>query len=170
MSLMSYAIQMELDGEKYYLRQAEIYGDNIIGEAFRLIAKAERKHAELLQSMSEGSPETFDAEKISAETSNIFNKLGDFKRTADKYPTQLEAYREAQIIEDLAITLYTRMLEAATDEKTRKLLEFLIEQEREHYELFQALSEMVRLPEDFVHHAMFADPEHMNRAEDEQEY
>lgn len=170
MSLMSYAIQMELDGEKYYLRQAEIYGDNIIGEAFRLIAKAERKHAELLQSMSEGSPETFDAEKISAETSNIFNKLGDFKRTADKYPTQLEAYREAQIIEDLAITLYTRMLEAATDEKTRKLLEFLIEQEREHYELFRALSEMVRLPEDFVHHAMFADPEHMNRAEDEQEY
>lgn len=170
MSLMSYAIQMELDGEKYYLRQAELSGDNVIGEAFRLVAKAERKHAELLQNQSNGSPETFDSEKINTETGNLFTKLGDFQRTAEKNPSQLEAYQEAQIIEDLAITLYTRMLEAATDANTRDLLSFLIEQEREHYELFRALSEMVRLPEDFVHHAMFADPEHMNRAEDEEAY
>lgn len=167
MSLLSYAIQMELDGEQYYLRQAELNDDEVISNAFRLVAKAEHRHADLLRGLAEGSPEEFDEEKITAETGNIFSKLRDFKRDASKVPTQLEAYKEAEVIEDLSIKLYERMLEAAGDARAKQLLVFLISQERQHLELFQNLGELVRKPEQYVHHPMFSDAKEMNRSDEE---
>lgn len=170
MSLLSYAIQMEVDGEQFYARQAELNADQVIANAFRLVAKAEHRHAELLRGLAEGSPDDFDEAKITTETGNIFSKLGDFKRDASKVPTQVEAYKEAQIVEDLSVRLYERMLEVATDDRTRRLLEFLVIQERQHLELFMTLGEMVNKPESYVTHSQFSDAGHMNRAMDDEKY
>ncbi len=170
MILLSYAIQMEMDGEQYYLRQAELHADEAIANAFRLIGKAEHRHAELLRGLAEGRAEDLDPDELSADTASIFSSLDDFRRDASRVATQLEAYREAEVIEELSIRLYERMLETAGDDRTRRLLAFLADQERQHRELFLTLGEMVRKPEQYVVDSQFTDPAHMNRSMDEEKY
>jgi len=47
-SALKFAIQMELDGERYYLEQAELNKDNNLRPVFVMLAGEERKHAEIL--------------------------------------------------------------------------------------------------------------------------
>ena len=49
MNTLEYAIQMELDGRKYYLEQAQKNQDNALSKVFNLLAESEKEHAELLR-------------------------------------------------------------------------------------------------------------------------
>ena len=48
MKSLEFAIQMERDGEKYYLAQAELYRDTDLETVFRMLAKDENDHARIL--------------------------------------------------------------------------------------------------------------------------
>lgn len=54
-----------------------------------------------------------------------------------------------------SIHLYTNLLLEAEDSKDRELFEFLIKEEKKHYELLDGLSEMLRNSEEWIENAEF---------------
>ena len=53
MTSLEFAINLEIEGEKYYRKQAELNKDNYLKVVFELLAKDEKKHAEKF--LEEGS-------------------------------------------------------------------------------------------------------------------
>lgn len=154
MDTLAYAIKMEVDGEQYYRNQAEKNADNALGQVFEFLANAERKHADLLRERSEKS--SVELKKLAAnEKDNLFNYLDDFKNDVTSIPKQLHVYQMALDIEKKSVALYTDMLEKADEGSDQTLLRFLIEQEKQHEQLFDTLVTLVQRPEEWVEDAEF---------------
>src|SRR5665647_1331929 len=133
MSKLNFAIQMEIDGEQYYLSQAEINKGTSLYNAFLLLAKDEKKHADLLRKKYNTSDSSINDDLPTAEPTNLFSGKADYKRDADVVPGQLEVYVVARDMEQKGIDLYREMLTETKDGPTRHLIEFLIKQEQDHY-------------------------------------
>ena len=155
MSMLHAALQMELDGEQYYLKQASLNKGNAMNRAFQLLADAEKMHARLLRSRLAGEDNKWAEDLLSAGSVNLFTNKADFKRSAEVLPGQLEVYVVALEMEQKSIDLYQEMLDEAKDEKTVQLLQFLLDQEHEHFNLFDELTTLLRRPRDWVENAEF---------------
>ena len=154
MKLYDYAIKMELDGEQYYRDQAEKNKGHAIERVFTLLAKAEMKHAALLRSRQQG--ESVDKEMADlAADQNVFSALDDFKADVTSIPRQLDIYQLALGIEQKSIDQYKKLLETAATDPDRQLLSFLVDQEKQHYNLFDTLITLVGRPEEWVEDAEF---------------
>jgi len=155
MSTLTLAMQMEIDGEQYYLRQAEITKGTSMHRVFLLLAEAEKKHAELLRKKYILSDSSINDDILTAESTNLFSGKVDYKRDAGVVPGQLEVYAVARDMEQKSIDLYQEMLTEAKDEKTKQLIQFLIKQEQDHFALFDELVTLLRRPKDWVESAEF---------------
>lgn len=155
MNSIEFAINMELDGQKYYTVQAEKNKDNPLENVFLLLAKDEGSHADLLKKeLAEAAYELVD-NKILAETNNVFRGAGDFKNEFEKIPNQVEVYRMALEMEKQSIDLYQKFLNEATDERSKKLFGYLVKQEKNHYAIFDDLITLVERPDEWVEDAEF---------------
>ncbi len=154
MSTLQLAVQMELDGEKYYQKQADHFADQPISKVFRILAKAEYKHAALIKSFAAGEDISM-ADDNSEDLKHVFSDLAPYKPDVTSIPRQLDVYRFAMEIEQKSIDLYQRLKDKSEDKIEGKLLDFLVQQEKTHYALFENLTEMVQRPEDWVEDAEF---------------
>lgn len=155
MNSIEFAINMELDGQKFYQAQAENNKDNSLKTVFLLLAKDEGCHASILQKeLAEASYELTD-NKILSETSNVFKGSGDFKNEFKKIPNQVEVYRLALQKEKESIELYQKFLKEATDANAKKLFEYLVKQEENHFKIFDNLITLVERPDEWVEDAEF---------------
>lgn len=155
MENLKFAIQMELDGEKFYLEQAEINKDNNLATIFNFLAKDERKHAKLLQSkMDNKSYELVEDESL-VEYKNVFEDSEDFSLEEKANPSQTDAYRLALKKEKESIELYKKLEEEATDKEGKELFAFLVKMEKNHYRIFEELVNHLRHGEEWVEDAEF---------------
>jgi rubrerythrin len=155
MSKMVFAIQMEVDGEQYYLNQAEKNKDNALQHVFELLARSERKHAELLGKVAGQSDLGSVDDQASAEIANLFSTKDDFVVNPASIPDQVDVYQEALAMEQKSIDLYQGMLQEAPEGHEKKLLAFLVKQEQIHYLLFGELIRLLKRPKDWVESAEF---------------
>lgn len=155
MNSIEFAINMEIDGEKYYREQAKNNQDNSLNAVFLLLAEDENGHAKLLK--SEQKKITYDlADNATlADTNNVFKNRGEFKNKFEKIPDQLDVYRMALQMEKDSIELYEKLLKEATDEQTKKLFGYLVKQEENHFKIFNNLIKLVERPEEWVEDAEF---------------
>ncbi len=155
MNSLEFAINMELDGQKYYLEQAENNKDNSLKTVFLLLAKDEGCHADMIKKeLAETTYELTD-NKILTETNNVFKGVGDFKNRFKEIPNQIDVYRMALEREQESIDLYKKFLNDAVDESSKKLFGFLVKQEENHYRIFDNLITLVERPEEWVEDAEF---------------
>jgi rubrerythrin len=68
---------------------------------------------------------------------------------------QLDVYRLALKKEEESINLYQRNLSEATDEDTKRLFEYLIKQEKDHYAVIDQLVLLITHSEEWVEAAEF---------------
>ncbi|HVJ49954.1 ferritin family protein [Desulfitobacterium sp.] len=155
MAILEFAINMEHEGEKYYLEQAEINKDNGLDVVFRMLAKDEHKHAEVLQNKANNLAYKLDPNETLTEIKNVFKGIGDFKDKIKQIPNQLDAYRKALKTEKESIDLYQTSLAEATDDKSKELFEFLIKQEQDHYTALEELVSLLSKSEEWVEDAEF---------------
>ncbi len=155
MNSLEFAIQMELEGRRYYLEQAELSRQEELKTIFLILADAEQKHAELL--LQRQREEELKLQEYSiVETSNsFFHSLESFKPDLPRALKQLDVYRFAADQEQKSIDLYQGMLEQAKDPGDRELFQFLIKQETEHLHLFEDLVILLTRPEEWVESAEF---------------
>jgi rubrerythrin len=159
MRRLDFAIQMENDGEQYYLGQAAKHQFGPLRKVFENLARAENRHAELLKYRAEGAAYSLSDDRLLEEAKNVFTDLANYRHQFIEQPGQLEGYRLALTIEQRSIDLYQDMLADAVNEPDRGLLKFLIKQEMEHLALFEELETLLNRPVEWVESAEFGQRE-----------
>lgn len=155
MNTLEFAIQMERDGEMFYRNQAEINAHNSLSVVCNLLAEDERIHAQLLEKKSmEQSYELKDS-AILNRTSSIFNDMKDMRLSEKENITQLDFYRMASKKELESIALYEELRDQVEKADEKELYEFLIHQEKKHYEVLENLNILLTRPEEWVESAEF---------------
>ena len=156
MKTIDFAINMEQEGHKYYLEQAELNKDNELGAVFLLLAESEKEHKNLL--MKRKKSEEYDLKDfIRPNVKQVFHELKNFQK--DHTEKQLDVYRMALSQEEKSIELYQDLLKETSEPENKELFNFLIQQEKEHFNLFDDLIIMLLRPEEWVESAEFGERE-----------
>jgi len=155
MNTFEFAINMELDGEKYYTGQAEMNEGNSLKTVFLMLAKDERNHSEILKKKQQGLSCDLKAGNTLSESENVFKGIGDFKNDIRQTPNQLELYRAALGKEKQSIDLYEGFLLQAADDKSKGLFEYLIKQEEDHLAVIEELVTLINRADEWVESAEF---------------
>jgi rubrerythrin len=155
MNNLEFAIQMEVDGEKYYTEQSAVYKGNSLGKLFSVLAKDERSHAKILTNRSNNLSYEMSVSATVTEAVNVFKGVRDFKSEIRTMPTQLELYQDVLEREKKSIDLYKQMLFEAVEEQDKELFEFLVLQETNHYTMFEEMVSLLTRPEEWVEDAEF---------------
>lgn len=153
MNSIELAIQMELEGKRFYLQQAERTDDSGLKSIFHTLAEEESIHARILKSKEETLP--YELVDTYSEIKNIFMEIGEHKGIIKQLPDALDVYNLALANEQKSLDLYREMLQEAKDDREKKIFEFLIEQESDHYKVLEQLVEMVSRPNEWVESAEF---------------
>lgn len=156
MDILASAIQLELDGERYYQQQADKTKGTILHDIFASLSAEEAGHAKLLMAHAEGQP--IDLPPDSGELASkmaIFHKIGDFHDQHEGLHNQLEPYQTAMDMEKRSVELYRSLFEKAETEPARLLYALLIREEQKHLSALQELYQHLNRPNDWVEAAEF---------------
>lgn len=155
MNALEFAIQMELDGQNYYLEQAELNKGNHTETVCLILARDEEYHAKILKHKLNNLPYELEDTDTYLKCKSIFNDLGNVKSKINEHPTQLEFYRSALEKEKESIALYAEFLSQTKDKSEQEILNFLIEQEKIHLTILDHLATDLRHAEEWVESAEF---------------
>jgi rubrerythrin len=153
MNTIDFAINMELEGQKYYSDLAELNKDNELNKVFLLLADSEKQHANLLKKYKKKEAFNLEDHFIRPEFKSVFRDLKHFRK--EHSAKQLDAYRIACEQEEKSIKLYKDMKAKAENVLEEEIFDYLIRQEEEHLVLFEELVKMVTRPEEWVESAEF---------------
>ena len=155
MNIFKFAIEMELDGLKYYREQAEVNKNNVLYPVCKMMAEDEKNHAEILtDKMNNIDFQLMDSDTLS-NAKNIFEGVGDIKSPITEIPSQLDFYRIASKMEGKSIDLYTDLSSKAVEVKDKKLFDYLIIQETQHFQVLKELENLLRKSKEWVEFAEF---------------
>lgn len=155
MNILEFAIDMELDGLKYYKEQAEVNKENMLYSVCLMMAEDEKNHAKILTDrMKEIDYRLIETETLS-KAKNIFEGSGDIKIATKEIASQLDFYRIASDKEKQSIDLYTDLSSKAVEGQDKELFDYLIKQEVQHYEVLEELANLLRQSEEWVEFAEF---------------
>ena len=132
------AIQMEKDGYSFYQRAAAQTSSELGRGIFESIAEDELRHLEIFEKMFQdkvGKDEwtnLIESSKKYAEL-KIFPKDLEATEGANPDTDEINALRMAMDSEKEAIDYYTDMKEKTNDEEVIKIIDKIIEQEKNHY-------------------------------------
>jgi rubrerythrin len=155
MDVLQYALDMELDGERYYRRQAETYADTPLKPVFDTLAKDELKHAEIVRGRMEGTAYQLKASEAQFSRKNLFQGMKDYVPLVKDNPDQAALYHEALELEQRSIDLYTDIRSKSADAQTLEMLDFLIREESRHYQILEDVFRFVNRPNEWVESAEF---------------
>ena len=155
MNTIEFAIKMEQDGEAYYRRQAELNKDNSLRPVCLMLAADEHHHAQVLISRSRQEAYDLPESDTLLTAKNIFSDISDIESELKPIPSQLDFYRIAAEKEQQSIDLYSDMLSKADNEQDIKLFQYLIGQEKQHFEVLDNLAALLRHAEEWVESAEF---------------
>jgi rubrerythrin len=155
MKALEFAIQMEQDGEQYYLKQAEINRENVLYSVCIMLADDEARHAKILTKWKERQTSELPDSDTLQKAKNVFSGIGDIEMAVKPIPSQLDFYRFASEKEEQSIALYSELLSKAKDKQEIELFEYLIGQEKQHFEVLDNLATLLRHTEEWVESAEF---------------
>ena len=155
MNIFQFAINMEREGEKYYTEQAEINKENSLSIIFTMLANDESMHVKVLQDKANKLPCDLKQNETLSKAKNVFTDIKTTKIGINQMPNQLGVYRLALENEKASITLYQKYLSEAMDDESKKLFEYLMKQEEDHYEIIDQLVTLLSRSEEWVESAEF---------------
>ncbi len=89
MNSLQFAIDMELDGKKYYLEQAEQHKEDELSKVFHLLADSEEEHANLLINGAKNATYKLNDNDLLTTANNVFTGLANLKIANENTPKQL---------------------------------------------------------------------------------
>ena len=137
------AIQMEKDGYNFYLKAAAQTSSDMGRTIFEGLAEDEQMHLEVFQKIFEetiGKKEWDDLVNSNKKYADIPIFPKDLQETEGGEPdvNELDALRMAMDSEQEAIDYYSDILENVEDDELKNIIEMIIEQEKNHYNLLEA--------------------------------
>lgn len=147
MNIYEYAMQMEQDGEKFYLLLAESCQVRGIATIFTMLANEEVKHYNTivhLQKNAGNSPMVKTT--VLKNVKNIFIKMKEEKTDVRIGSSELESYRKAMTIEEMSWKFYLDKA-ANADENVKQIFLRLAGEEEKHLRVMENIVEFVARPE-----------------------
>jgi len=136
------AIQMEKDGYSFYKKAAAQTSSDMGQTFFEGIAKDELMHLEVFQKIFDDKVGKSEWDRL-VETSKKYQDIPifpkDLKEVTGANPdtNELDALRIAMDSEKDAIDYYTDIWENSNDDEVKKIINEIIEQEKNHYFLLE---------------------------------
>lgn len=149
MNIYEYAMQMELDGEKYYRELAEQSKTEGITRIFAMLADEEVKHYRVVEKLSRhrDAPEMAETE-ILDNVKNVFANMSETGQPLHVDTTrETQDYRKARDIEEQSVVFYQDKAVQADNELHRQIFLRLAEEEKKHLRIMENLVEFVSRPE-----------------------
>lgn len=136
------AIQMEKDGYSFYKKAAAQTSSEMGRSVFESLAEDELVHLDVFQKMFDETIGKYEWADL-VNSSSKYRKLSifpkDLKKAEGVHPdtNELDALRMAMDSETEAIDYYTEIWEKSNDDEVKKILDKIIEQEKNHYFLLE---------------------------------
>ena len=132
------AIQMEKDGYSFYQKAAAQTTSDMGKTVFKSIAADELLHLEVFEKLFDekvGKDEWYDLVNTSNKYADIQIFPKDLEQIEGANPdtSEIDALRIAMDSEQRAIEYYTKIREKSSDEEVNKIIDEIINQEKNHY-------------------------------------
>lgn len=147
MQILDYAMQMELDGEKYYRELATTCMDKGIRGILERMAADEVKHYETLMRIKEEAPASMNADTVRDEARSLFKEVMESGGSFDFNMSELSLYEKARDVEYKARDFYLEHAEEVPEEEAKKIFKRLADEECLHADIMNSLVEFVQQAE-----------------------
>ncbi len=154
--MLTNALDMEKSGYEFYMKAARRSGSEFGKKAFEALAEDESRHIEAIRgycveiTRKDKTPELYvvvpSHKKINERI--IFGKSrAELLKEATADADELKAYEIAMKMENDGHDFYKNALKSTQDENTKDLYNFLISEEKAHFELISDTYEYLKDPE-----------------------
>jgi len=151
MDVFAFAMKMEQDGKSYYLKLAAGSAISGLKTIFTMLADDEQKHYDAIQTMKDYSVANNMADSAALEKAqNVFAQLIADKNTLTTMAEDLDGYIHAMKIEADSVRFYESAAEKEKDEKAKRILLQIAEEEKKHYNIVENIYEFVLKPKYFL--------------------
>lgn len=154
MDVFEYAMQMELDGEKYY---RELAGQSPIKgliAILTMLAEDEVKHYNAIKEAQTTQPQMAETTALDA-SQNIFAQMKDSGLEIAPADDQIELYQKACEIERKSEEFYREKAQEVENEYHKGLFLRLAEEEKKHCFLLKNIIEFISQPKTWLENAEF---------------
>ena len=138
MNALDVAMKMETDAVQFYTEAARKTQYEAGKKMFLSITEDEKRHLVMISDLIKGMNITLNDVSPMKRVTTVFESMKDqmMKKVAAS-KDELEAFKIAMQMEKEGREFYQKSLAAATTEKEKALFTRLIEEERQHYEIFE---------------------------------
>lgn len=154
MIIYNLAMQIESNGEEYYLEQAEKTEDRVLKEVFKILADDERRHYQIIETIKAEVPMYIYSDSLD-KLSHVFRTREMFIDTSKIKNHELDSYKEVLENEQDCIYLYKRAAEECDDEHIKDIFLKLMEEEEKHAVIMENIAEIMNRPLDLVESTEF---------------
>lgn len=148
MNAFEYAMNMELDGKKYYEELAAQMTDPAIKRIFEELAVDEQHHYEIFKALAEGKRVEYEDDfktTILKTAKNVFQAMRDGNKDVGQFPRGVkEAWEKARDVEDKSERFYREQADATDDDSQKTIWLTIAREEHKHW---AAMDNMVRFIE-----------------------
>lgn len=152
MKNIEFAINMELEGIKFYTKHAELNKDNNLYSICNMLAEDEKRHAQMLIDSSKNNSFKLSGKEADPSKENVFSNMS---KAELKGIGQLDFYRIALEKEQESIDLYADFSKEAVEPSEKTFFDYMINQEQHHYNILDNIVSLIQNSEEWVEAAEF---------------
>ena len=154
MNVYEFAMQMEQDGQAFYLKMAAQTADPGTQRILTMLADDEAKHYEVVRQLqAQATVPEMASTDILARARNVFAQMQG--QSLDLHGPQIEVYQQAQELERASQDFYRDKAQQAGDTSHKALLLKLADEEQRHDFLLDHMIEFVGRPQTWIEDAEF---------------
>lgn len=146
MDIHEFAMQMELDGKKYYQDLMNSAEDKGLKRIFEMLAHDEEEHHKIINEMRNIEERSIRSETLK-NANNIFAKMLCSDEKFNLTTGAIEAYKHAISLEDKSIELYEQQYSKTENEEEKKVFRKLVDEEKKHKLVIENILNFVSEPE-----------------------
>jgi len=154
MDILDFAMQMELDGRKFYLAGADQTQEEHLKEIYLKLAEEEHRHYNVFKRLKEGDIEAAEGAMKSQDetillTKNLFKEMAEKGLKGLPGESEKEIWTEAREVEEKSVKMYSEEAEKQSDPAKKELLTRLADEERTHIYLIENILTFLKDPSGF---------------------
>lgn len=137
MTALEIARKMETDAIKFYNEAADKTAYPAGKKMFQTIANDEKRHLEMISQLIKGLEITIQDVSPMKNVKTVFESMKDeMMAKVEASSDELEAFTVAMKMEQEGLEFYRKALTEAKTDKEKALFERLMEDEKQHYQIF----------------------------------
>ena len=162
MNIFDFALKMELDGEQFYLQQAEKVNYAELKVVLKGLADDERRHYKIVQQLQNQKKEYIEPDPAISAARNVFELARnkpfipkDQDSIAKLKDEQRDVYQAALHKEEASVHLYKELRKTVESPAEKDILEKLVQEEEKHAEVIGNIMQMLNNFNEWVESAEF---------------